>query len=358
MDDVTTRAGAVPHAALAGLVSRLFQHRGVGVEDADLVADSLVQSDLWGHQSHGVLRAPWYLERLRTGVMRPAGRPEIVVDAGAIAVLDAREGIGQVTSVFAMDEALRRARLHGLGVVSVRNSNHFGTCMYYTRRAARAGCIGFTCTNGGPAMPATGGLTKLVGTNPFSFACPAGRHDPMMLDVANTAVARGKIYLARNRGEAIPPGWALTIDGEPTTDPHAAIDGIILPMAGHKGYGIALMVDVLSGVLSASRSLDAVNGPYKYDKVSGAGHLFMAFDIARFRPLPEFEADIEAMVAKVKGSVLAKGSEGVFYPGEIEAANDRRHRADGLVLARDTLADLEREAEMAGVTGLVPWGLG
>jgi len=355
MDNVIGQPGSVTPEALGKLVSRLFEFRGVPREDAELVADSLVQSDLWGHQSHGVLRAPWYLERLRTGVMQPAGRPEIVVDAGAIAVMDAKEGIGQVTSVVAIEEAVQRAKLHGMGAVSVRNSNHFGTCMYYTLRAARAGCIGFATTNGGPAMPPTGGLSKLVGTNPFSFACPAGRHSPMMLDIANTAVARGKIYLARNKGETIPPGWAMTIDGEPTTDPQKAIDGIILPMAGHKGYGIGLMMDVLSGVLSGSRFLDGVNGPYKYDKTSGAGHLFMAFDIPKFRPLAEFEADMESMISKVKASPLAKNSEGVFYPGEIEAMNDRKYRAAGLTLARDTIADLEREAELAGLGGELPW---
>jgi LDH2 family malate/lactate/ureidoglycolate dehydrogenase len=355
MDNVIGQPGSVTPEALGKLVSHLFEFRGVPREDAELIADSLVQSDLWGHQSHGVLRAPWYLERLRTGVMQPAGRPEIVVDAGAIAVMDAKEGIGQVTSVFAIEEAVRRAKLHGMGAVSVRNSNHFGTCMYYTLRAAQAGCIGFATTNGGPAMPPTGGLSKLVGTNPFSFACPAGRHSPMMLDIANTAVARGKIYLARNKGETIPPGWAMTIDGEPTTDPQKAIDGIILPMAGHKGYGIGLMMDVLSGVLSGSRFLDGVNGPYKYDKTSGAGHLFMAFDIPKFRPLAEFEADMEVMIGKVKASPLAKNSEGVFYPGEIEAMNDRKYRAAGLTLARDTIADLEREVELAGLGGELPW---
>ena len=353
MDDVMQ--GTVSAAALAEFVTQLFAFRGVPAADAAVVADSLVQSDLWGHQSHGVLRAPWYLERLRTGVMKPAGRPEIVVDAGCIAVADAQEGVGQITSVFAIDEAIRRAKLHGMGVVSVRNSNHFGTCMYYTKRAAAAGCVGFTTTNGGPAMPPTGGLAKLVGTNPFSFAVPAGKHTPMMLDIANTAVARGKIYLARNKGETIPPGWAMTIDGEPTIDAQKAIDGIILPMAGHKGYGIGLMMDVLSGVLSGSQFLDGVNGPYKYDKVSGAGHLFMAFDIAKFRPLAEFEADIEVMIGKIKASPLAAGAEGVFYPGEIEALNDAKNRVVGLRLARDTIVDLEREAGLAGLEAAVPW---
>jgi LDH2 family malate/lactate/ureidoglycolate dehydrogenase len=339
----------IPPAALAAFVATLFEARGVPAADAALIADSLVQADLWGHQSHGVLRAPWYLERLRQGSMRADCKPALAVDAGAIAVLDAAQGIGQVAAMAAAEEAMRRARQHGAGIVSVRDSNHFGTAMYYTLRAARAGMAGFMTTNGGPAMPPWGGRRKLVGTNPFSFAVPAGRLPPMVLDIANTAVARGKIYLAKNRGESIPPGWALTADGEPTTDPAAAIEGLIMPMAGHKGYGIALMMDVLAGVLSGSRWLDGVNGPYKYDRRSGCGHLFIALDIARFRPAEAFGAEMEAMVARLKESPRAPGTAEILYPGEPEARADAANRASGILLARDTLRDLEHEARMIGL---------
>lgn len=343
----------VRHDTLAAFVARLFEAQGVPAPDAALVADSLVQADLWGHQSHGVLRAPWYLERLRQGTMRAASKPSLAVDAGAVAVLDAAQGIGQVAAMAAAEQAIARARDHGVGVVSVRDSNHFGTAMYYTLRAARAGMAGFMTTNGGPAMPPWGGRAKLVGTNPFSFAVPAGSLPPMVLDIANTAVARGKIYLAKNRGEPIPPGWALTAAGEPTTDPVQAIAGLIMPMAGHKGYGLALMMDVLSGVLSGSRWLDGVNGPYRYDRRSGCGHLFIALDIARFRPAEAFAAEMAAMVARLKQSPRAPGTDEILYPGEPEARADAAHRAHGLALAPDTLRDLEREGGLAGVAP--PW---
>jgi LDH2 family malate/lactate/ureidoglycolate dehydrogenase len=198
-------------------------------------------------------------------------------------------------------------------------------------------------------MAPWGGLKKIVGTNPWSFAAPAGRHPPIVSDMANTGVARGKIYLARNRGEEIPLGWAVDSEGRPTMDPQAAIDGIILPMAGHKGYAIAAMVDVMSGVLTGSQFLSAVNGPYRYDQKSGVGHLLIAIDIAKTQPMETYEARIEQFILELKSGPLAHGVEEIFYPGEIEARNDARHRAEGLILADGTLEDLVWIANETGV---------
>src|SRR3712207_3780102 len=145
-------------------------------QDAQLVADTLVQADLWGHQSHGVLRLGWYLDRIRNGVMTPVTKPELVIDGGALALIDGHDGVGQVISVQAAKQAIHRAIAHGIGAVGVRMSNHFGKCMYYTRMAAREGCMMFRATNGGPAMPPWGGMKKVIGTSPFSVATPAGRH--------------------------------------------------------------------------------------------------------------------------------------------------------------------------------------
>ena len=176
--------------------------------------------------------------------------PKLIVDGGALAVIDGGDAMGQVLTHYAMSEAIRRARIHGISGVALRNSNHFGTALYYTLRAARAGCVAFLSTNASPAMAPWGGRRKTVGTNPWSWAAPAGSFAPMVLDIANTGVARGKIHLAKKKRQPIPEGWALDAAGAPTTDPAAAIEGIILPMAGHKGYGIAVMMDVLSGVLT------------------------------------------------------------------------------------------------------------
>jgi LDH2 family malate/lactate/ureidoglycolate dehydrogenase len=330
--------------ALIEFSSAAFRTAGMPASDARLVADTLVQADLWGHQSHGVLRLPWYLNRLKAGVCNPVAAPVFVVDAGAVAVIDGGDAMGQVLTDHAMRDAIRRAKAHGIAAVTVRNSNHFGTALYYTLTAARAGCVAFLSTNASPAMAPWGGRTKTVGTNPWSWAAPAGKYDPMVLDIANTGVARGKIYLARQKGQQIPEGWAIDANGAPTTDPGAAIDGIILPMAGHKGYAIAAMMDMLSGVLSGSAFGSGVAGPYQTERRSGAGHLAIVLDIAAFQPLTTFERSMETMIEELKAVPLAVGHDEIFYPGEIEARNDARNRRDGLTMPDDTVRDLERVA--------------
>lgn len=334
---------------LSEIVAGLYQASGLPPDDAGLVADSLVTADLWGHSSHGVMRAPWYIDRLRNGVMNAVTQARLIVDAGAIAVMDAGDGVGQVVAERAMKDAVRRAKAHGVGVVSVRNSNHHGALGYFTRMAAAQGCIGMLTTNGSPAMAPWGGRQKLVGNNPWSIAAPAGRHAPMMLDIANTVVARGKIFLARQKGQPIPAHWAIDAEGLPTTDPVAALGGVILPMAEHKGYAISVMMDVLSGVLSGSGILDEVSGPYQAEKRSRCGHLFLALNIAAFGPEAAFAERMEQMIGQIKAVPRVPGCEEIFYPGEIEARNEARHRHGGLLLPEKTLNDLARCAADLGM---------
>lgn len=322
----------------------VYQSVGMPEADARLVADTLVQADLWGHQSHGVLRLGWYLDRVRNGVMKPVTQPEFVVDAGSIAVIDGHDGVGHVLTMLATREAVRRAKAHGLGAVAVRMSNHFGTCMYYTLTGAREGCVMLLTSNGGPAMAPWGGRKKIIGTNPWSVAAPAGDRPPFVVDMANTGVARGKIYLARQKRQPIPLGWAINAAGAPTTDPQEAIDGIILPMAEHKGYAIAAMVDVLSGVLTGSGFLTQVHSPYKTAEKSNCGHLVIALNIEAFQPLERFQERMKQWITEVKSVPLAQGCDEVFYPGEMEANNNVRNRREGLLFPDDTLTDLKRIA--------------
>ncbi len=343
--------------ALINFATAVYASAGVPAVDAHLIADTLVQADLWGHQSHGVLRLGWYLDRIRNGVMKPVTTPEFVVDAGAIAVIDGHDGVGHVLAMLATEEAIKRAKAHGMGAVAVRNSNHFGTCMYYTRRVAAAGCTAILTSNGGPAMAPWGGRKKIIGTNPFSVAAPVsadGKHAPFVVDMAATGVARGKIYLAKNKNLPIPLGWAINQAGEPTTDPQEAIDGIILPMAEHKGYAIAAMVDMMSGVLTGSGFLSAVHSPYKTAETSNCGHLMIAMDISKFQPLEQFHTRMQAFADEIKSVPLAKGFDEVFYPGEMENNSDVKFRLEGLVLPEDTIADLRRIAKETGLEGKLP----
>ena len=334
---------------LLEFASAVYAGAGVPADDAQLIADTLVQADLWGHQSHGVLRLGWYLDRLRNGVMKPVTKPEVVVDAGAIAVIAGNDGVGHVLTMQATREAIARAKAHGIGAVGVRYSNHFGTCMYYTLTGARENCVMLLMSNGGPAMAPWGGRKKIIGTNPWSVAAPAGQHPPFVVDMANTGVARGKIYLARQKRQPIPLGWAINASGALTTDPQEAIDGIILPMAEHKGYAIAAMIDVLSGVLTGSGFLSAVHSPYKTAEKSNCGHFMIAINIEMLQPLAAFNERMEQWIREVKAVPLAQGVDEVFYPGEMEARNNQKNREQGLLLPADTLADLQR---IAGETGL------
>jgi LDH2 family malate/lactate/ureidoglycolate dehydrogenase len=210
-------------------------------------------------------------------------------------------------------------------------------------------------SNAGPNMAPWGGLKKKIGTNPWSIAVPGGQHGPVVMDMANSGVARGKIYLANKRRETIPDHWAVDAKGRPTTDPKAALEGFILPMAGHKGYVMGVMVDILSGVLSGSRFLDGVHGPYDPVNPSGAGHFMVALNVEAFQPMDDFNTRMDEYIRSLKDVPVAEGHSQVFFPGEMENLADAENRAKGLLLPEDTLIDLARVAKEAGVEKYLPF---
>jgi LDH2 family malate/lactate/ureidoglycolate dehydrogenase len=217
------------------------------------------------------------------------------------------------------------------------------------------GCVGLLTTNVNPAMAPWGGCKKTVGNNPWSVAAPAGRHHPMVLDIANTVVGRGKIYLARQKGVAIPAGWAMNAAGESTTDPVDALAGIILPMGEHKGYGISVMLDVLSGVLSGSAFGTGVHGPYQMENRSGCGHLMICVNIEAFLSLSEFNVRMEKLIAELKSVPLDKGFDEIFYPGEIEIRNEECHLRYRVQLPDQTLVSLAKLARETSLQSRLPF---
>lgn len=326
--------------------------RKTGVPDADaqLLSDSLVTAELWGHSSHGMLRLPWYVDRLRSGVMRAVTDSVLAVDQGAIVVVDGQHGVGQVLTTQAVTLGVERARQHGISAVAVRNSNHFGTAAYFTREAAKAGCIAILATNASPAMAPSGGKEKAIGTNPWSIAAPAGSRGVAVMDIANTAVARGKIYLAAERGDTIPDTWAADENGVPTTDAQKAIHGLILPMAGHKGYVISFMMDVLAGVLTGSNFGSKVAGPYDPTRESGCGHLLITIDVRSMMPLAEFEGRMETLIEEVKAVPKAAGIEEIFFPGELEDRNTALNGERGIQITDHTWQSLKKLADETDVS--------
>jgi len=342
----THRIGA---PVLTEFGTRVLCAFGVPEPDARLVSDSLVTADSWGHASHGMLRLPWYCDRLRSGAMKPVTEPTTVIDGGAFKVVDGNDGIGQVITNLACSDAVRIAGIHGVGVVAVRNSNHFGTAAYWTRRMTEAGCVGILTTNSSPAMAPWGGNEKTVGANPWSIATPGGTHPPVVLDISNTSVARGKIYSALEKGQHIPLGWAIDKAGRPTTDPRSALEGIMLPVGEHKGYGISFMMDILSGVLTGSSYSTGVVGPYVPDQRSGCGQLVIALSIDAMLGNETFSSRIDDLIQTTKAVPLADGASEIFYPGEIESRAEAASRIQGVALPDKTFEDLRALASSCGV---------
>ncbi len=338
-----------PSETLKNFAAECLQSMKLEKEDAIVIADSLIQADLWGHPSHGIMRLFWYGARIASGATQISKEPEWELDAGGLAVLNGQDGIGQSVAKKAMHSAIDRAKQHGISAVCVRNSGHFGTAMYYTKMAADAGCIGFISSNASPSMAPWGGVDKLVGNNPWSWSAPAGSFPCFMLDIANSAVARGKLYHAQATDKPIPEGWALDKDGYGTTNSADGIAGQILPMAGHKGYAISMAMDVLSGILSASQFGSSITGPYQKEGRSGAGHLVIVIDIAKCRPIDEFNADMESLIKSIKSSKTAPTQSEIFYPGELEARNHERISHSGIELSEDVRAQLQIGAEQLGI---------
>ena len=323
---------------------------GLKPEYAAILANSLVVADLRGIESHGVSRIPIYAKRLAVGVLSGDAEPVPLTDSGPILLLDGCNAPGAVVAHMAMQRAIEKAREFGVGVVSVRRSNHFGAAGYYAADAADRGFVGIVATNSPSVMTIWGGMKPAIGNNPVAIAAPAGRHGRLLLDMSNSVAARGKIRVAARRGDSIPADWALDAQGRNTTDAEAALGGCILPMAGPKGSGLSVMMDVLSGVLSGANFASRINNQYDdLEHEQGVGHFFCVLDIKRFMPMGEFTDRVEALVDELKACPKAAGVEEVFMPGEIEAHKEQDRRANGIPIDSSMAAALRDLADAHGV---------
>ncbi len=336
------------HAQLRRFCCEVLQKLGVPPQEADVTADTMVTANLRGVDTHGVMRMTYYTAKLKAGVIRPKVDLTPVRETIATALLDGHDGIGQVISHRAMQIAIRKAKEAGVAYVAVRNSNHLGACAYYSMMALPHNMIGFVFTNASPRLAPTGGTERLFGNNPWSIAVPAGRRLPVVLDMANSVVAAGKIRICQKEGKPIPEGWALDKDGVPTTDPEAALKGILLAIGGYKGYGITLMVDLLTGVLADSSYGPRVKG-MESDEVAHVGHAFMAVDLSAFGEVADFKARMDGYIDEIKNSRKAKGSEVIYLPGELEFLREQERREKGIPLQAKVAEDLRALGRDYGV---------
>ena len=328
------------------LCTEIFCAAGYPRENAEFIANSLVFADIRGVSSHGVARIKSYMERAQKEHWN--ADPQLTFEGkGAVCIIDGDDGFGSIVGTRAMKKAVELAKEHGIGMCAVRRSAHYGMASYYPMLAAEEGMIGFSCTNGVSNLAPFGSKEGMLGTNPFSMAVPVKGSFPLVLDVACSVTARGNISNYKKEGKEIPQGWAIDADGNPTTDPAKALVGAVLPFAGHKGSGIAIMVDVLCGVLNAGVTSKHV----REDKSTGpnVGHTMIAIDISAFEDPDEFDARIKAFAKELKEAEKAPGFNEIFLPGELEAQRSEYNTVHGIKMGRGAFAELCETCKEYGI---------
>ncbi len=340
----------IPAEKLQAACQRILEKVGVPPQQAAIIAEATVEGDLRGVESHGILRLPAYVHRVQRGLMNPVTNLVTVRERRAASLVDAQRGFGQVAGVQAMDIAMEKARQYGIGMVAVQNANHFGVAAYYAMRALPHKMIGILASNAAPSMAAWGGAKAVLGTNPICIAIPTGLDVDIVLDMASSQVARGKIRLAATKGEPIPLGWALDARGNPTQDPVEALKGTLLPMGGPKGYGLALVVEVLAGVMSGSDFSVHLASVHDLDRPTSVGFVVQAIDLTTFIAWEEFVSRMESLVEEIRNSPRAPGVDRIYLPGEIEWRKSQERRRSGVPVAPSVLWELLGLAAEVGVT--------
>lgn len=334
---------------LRDLCIEIVKKLGASEEHAFLVADALVDADLCGIESHGVSRMKNYMKRLQTGVIDAKGNYFVEKENAASLAINGNNSMGMVVGTYAMNRCIEKARESGCCFATVNNSNHYGTSAYYARMAANAGMVGFTGTNAPPNIAPWGSSQKYMGTNPMAIAVPTN-NDPMVLDMAPSVVAMGKIILAAKLGKKIPEGWVLTKDGRPTTDPVEGQYGTLIPIGGPKGSGLAIFMDVLCGILSGASYGPHINHFWNdFENPQNVGHIFCAIDISKFIDLGEFKKRLGDMIGEMKVLPKNPGVDEIFMPGEIENMKKKDRKEAGLELSESVYHELKELAQNHGV---------
>lgn len=334
-------------------VEKVLIGNGVPEDNAAIVAKCLVEADLRGVDTHGMNRIPSYMARVREGVLDPRASPTLRQITPAVAQVDGHNGFGFLAAHKGMATAIDMAREIGIGMVSVKHSNHFGMSAWVVQQALDAGMMSLVFTNSSPALPVWGGKSKLMGVSPIACGAPAGQSGrPFIMDMAPSVAARGKIYKALRRGEKIPEDWALDKDGKRTDNPAEALEGVMLPMGGPKGSAIAIMMDVFSGVLSGSAFAGHVTNPYDPSKPADVGHFLVAIKPDLFMSIEDFKERMDYLYQRVVRSDKMVGVDRIYFPGEIEDLNKEKRLRYGIPLVDAEVQALNKEAERVGAPSI------
>ena len=340
----------IPYDDMFKMVEEIFLKTGMDKEDAFYCAENLVMSDLRSVYSHGVMRVPLYYKRLVDGCTSPTNKPELLKDKGASALITGNNAMGQAVGVYAMKLAIEKAKQHGVGFVAAGQSNHYGAAAYFPMFCLPENMIGITGTTGSTRNIAPwGGTEPLLGNNPFSIAIPAFKKDPVVMDMSNSVVARGKIVMAMKTGQPIPDNWAFGKDGKPTTDPEEAYWGTLQPVGGYKGYGLSVVVGLISSLLTNSIIGREINDLYEELKVQNVGHFMIAIDISKFVDVDIFKKRVDDFIEEIKSSPRSEGADEIFLPGEIEAKAARRQKEEGITYPMEVIEELKDLGNKIGI---------
>ncbi len=349
MTELASGLTTVDAAVLVRDIAAVFRAVGMRNEDAEQVAEAIVEADLRGVHSHGTAMVPWYVSRFADPGVNPGGRPRIVSDHRAAIVVDGDNAMGHLVASYSMDVAIDRARALGVGVVAARGSNHCGAMAVYASRATDVGMIGIAASHAVPSMAPWAGVDRIVGANPVAIAIPTGRHAPFLYDGSFSQVARGKIALHAAAHEQIPEAWAFDADGRQTTDPAAALAGLLQPIGGAKGIGMALAVGILATALSGATYGTRLGSVESGARAGEDGHLFLAIDVAAFTPLDEFGSRVDAVIDEIHKSRPRRDGEQPRVPDERAAERRRASLDEGVPLPASSIDGLRDVARRLGV---------
>lgn len=344
----------VSFADLKAFCCRAYMKAGVPAAEAEIVAGLLARSDLRGVETHGVTRLPIYIERLQKGYVRKECQLTPVKDKGPTALLEAHGSMGHIVAYRAMEKAIAKAKDHGIAWVSVKDSGHFGVAGLFPMMAAEKDFIGYIVSNSAPMMFPLGGRERIIGNNPMAYAFPADQYAPVVLDFSLGVVSSGKLILARKKGEKIPLGWAVDKEGLPTEDPYEGYEGggSLMPVGGHKGYGMALVHEMLTAVLAGGKWTRGIKSLYQEDEtgIQGTCHSFTVIDPDCFIGRDEFKREMDRYVKSIKESAKAKNCEEILVPGEPELRTETERLKDGIPIAPATMKELTTLGESLGIS--------
>lgn len=331
----------------------ILKGHGVSAKNAAIVAHCLVAADLRGVDTHGINRIPSYIERIKLGSFNATADPTVTKVMPAVTHVDGHNGWGFVATDAGLNAAIESAKTCGIGMASIKHSNHYGMAAWAVQKAIDAGMMSLVFTNSSPAMPPWGGKSNIVGVSPIACGAPGKTPESsFILDMAPSLVARGKVRKALRRGEKIPLEWALDAEGKPTDDPAEALKGFMQPMGGPKGSALAIMMDVFSGVLSGSAFAGHVTGPAEPSKVADVGHFIVAIKADLFMDMDAFHERMQYLYNRVVQSEPATGVKRIYFPGEIERLLKEGREVGGIPYVQSEIDALNKEAEKVSVSPL------